>query len=208
VHLRSEVAIVCGLARATLGAKWAAELPDDYDRIRDAIANVVPGFADFNARVRAPGGGGGGGGAVDNPARRRIFATATGKARFTVQALPRIDLGPGQLLLTTVRSHDQFNTTVYGADDRYRGVYGHRRVVFLHADDIAALGLQAGQRVTLTSHFQGRTRSAPDWVVVPYDVPRRTAVAYFPEANVLVPADSFADGSRTPTSKSVVVTIG
>jgi molybdopterin-dependent oxidoreductase alpha subunit len=204
-HLLSETAIVCKMARAVLGSRSRVDwegFAESYDTIRDAIARVIPGFHDFNQRVRAPGGF-----VLPNTARERQFETGTGKACFTVNTIPRIELLPGQLLLTTIRTHDQFNTTIYGMDDRYRGIYGHRRVILLHPDDMRELGVTQGQRVTVTSHFRGETRTAPDFVVVPYDIPRRCAATYFPEANVLVPLDSYADRSRTPTSKSVVVTL-
>jgi anaerobic selenocysteine-containing dehydrogenase len=163
---------------------------------------VVLGCADYNARVRQPGGF-----PLPNAAREGRYVTATGKARFTVHPLPRHQLEPGQLLMTTIRSHDQFNTTVYGLDDRYRGVRGGRRVVLLNEADIAALGLAPGQVVDLHSHHAGETRTARRFAVVPYPIPRGCAATYFPEANVLVPLGSHAEKSRTPTSKSVVMTI-
>ncbi|HEU4628709.1 MAG TPA: FdhF/YdeP family oxidoreductase [Gemmatimonadaceae bacterium] len=204
-ELRSEPAIVAGLARATLGARstvdWAW-LAADYDRIRDAIERVVPGFARYNERVRQPGGF-----ALPNAARERDFRTPAGRAVFTVHPLPRATLAPGQLLLTTVRSHDQFNTTVYAPHDRYRGIHGGRRVLFLNAEDMRERGLAAGDAVDVTSHHDGQCRVARRFRAVPYDIPRGCAAAYFPEANVLVPVGSVAEGSDTPTSKSVVVTV-
>ncbi|HWE39430.1 MAG TPA: FdhF/YdeP family oxidoreductase [Isosphaeraceae bacterium] len=204
-HLLSEPAIVAKLARATLSpddpTDWEG-LVADYDRIRDRIEAVIPGFDDFNRRVRAPGGF-----LLPNSARDRDFPALGGRARFTVQAIPRHDLAPGELLLMTIRSHDQYNTTVYGLDDRYRGVYKARRVVFLHPDDIAALGLADHPLVDLVSTYAGVRRVAPRFAVVPYDIPRRCAAAYFPEANVLVPVDHFADASLTPASKSIVITV-
>jgi molybdopterin-dependent oxidoreductase alpha subunit len=202
-HLLSEPAIVAGLGRAC-GLKsvpWEA-LVEDYDRIREHIAAVIPGFQDFNARVRRPGGF-----ALPNAARERRFQTATGKARFTVHPLPRHELEPGQLLMMTIRSHDQFNTTIYGLDDRYRGVSGGRRVVFLNEEDLRELGLRAGLIVDLHSHHQGQTRTAERFKVVPFAIPRRCAATYFPEANVLVPLESLAEKSRTPASKSVVISV-
>lgn len=163
---------------------------------------MVPGFDDFNRRVRTAGGF-----VLTNPVRERRFPTASGKARFTVHPLPRTQLRPGELLMMTIRSHDQYNTTVYGLDDRYRGVRGTRRVVLLHPDDIVALGLAAGGAVDLHSDFEGERRTARNFFVVPYPIPRRCAATYFPEANVLVPLGSFADKSRTPASKSVVITV-
>ncbi|MGH7819138.1 MAG: FdhF/YdeP family oxidoreductase, partial [Candidatus Binatia bacterium] len=204
-HLRSEPAIVAGLACAVLGEdssipwEWLVE---DYDRIRDRIARVIPGFEDFNRRVREPGGF-----RLPNAARERRFDTPSGKARFTVTPLPDTSLEPGQLWMMTVRSHDQFNTTVYSPNDRYRGVSGDRRVVFLHPDDVAERGLAAGQAVDLTSHFGEEVRVARGFRVVPYDVPRGSAVTYFPEANPLVAVQSVADESNTPTYKSVRITV-
>lgn len=203
-ELRSEPAIVCDLARAVLGEAsgipWA-ELAGDYDRTREAIEACLPGFADYNRRVRE------GGFYLPNGARERVFKTADGKAGFTVHPLPEDPLGPGQFLMMTVRSHDQYNTTIYGLDDRYRGIKQGRRVVFLAREDVAELGLSAGQKVDLTSHFQGETRLAREFVVVPYDMPRRSAATYFPEANVLVPIGHYADRSHTPASKSVVISL-
>jgi molybdopterin-dependent oxidoreductase alpha subunit len=203
--LKSEPAIVAGLARATVGARsrvpWE-DLVADYDRIRDRIARVVPGCEDMNRRVREPDGF-----VLPSGAQTRDSETPAGRAHFTVHPLPRIDLEPGQLLMTTIRSHDQFNTTVYGLDDRYRGVEGNRRVIFLHPDDLAKLGLRAGQLVDVTSHFDGATRRVDGFRATPYDLPRGCAATYFPEANPLVPVESFADGSRTPTYKSVVIRV-
>ena len=203
--LRSEPAIVCGIALATLGGKvrvpWG-ELSKDYRKIRVLISQVVPGFEDYEERLQAPGGF-----VLENAARDRRWKTAEGLARLTVHAIPPRTLPAGQLWLMTVRSHDQFNTTIYDVDDRYRGIYGHRRVILIHPDELASRGLVSGQAVTVTSHFRGETRTAPGFVVLPYDAPRGAAVAYFPEANVLVPIGSVADKSRTPTSKSIAITI-
>lgn len=204
-HLRSEPAIVAGLAAAVLGPKapvdWLA-LAADYDRIREHIARVVPGFEDFNRRIRQ------GPFYLPNaPRDRREFRTPSGRAVFTVHPLPPDELPAGQFLMMTIRTHDQFNTTIYGLDDRYRGVFNGRRVVFLNPADIAELGLVAGQLVDLTSHFRGEARTAPSFMVAPYDIPRRCAATYFPEANVLVPIDSVAEVSNTPASKSVPITL-
>jgi anaerobic selenocysteine-containing dehydrogenase len=202
--LRSEVAIVAGLARALLDRSvvhWE-RLAGDYDLIRDLIARVVPGFEDYNVRVRSPGGF-----RLPNPARDRSFPTATGKAMFTVQPLPDLDLPAGRLRMMTIRSHDQYNTTIYGLDDRYRGVRGERRVVFVHPEDIGELGLAEGQRVDLVSEHGDRERIARQFILVPFDIPRGCAATYFPEANVLVPLESRAAKSNTPASKSVVIRI-
>src|SRR5690606_22097164 len=204
-HLRSEPDIVAGLARAVLGDRSQTDwqgLVEDYDRIRERIARVVPGFQDFNRRVREPGGF-----YLPNGPREGRFTTPDSKARFTVHPLPRIELGPGQLLMMTIRSHDQYNTTLYGLDDRYRGIRNGRRVVMLNPEDMRELGLKEGQVVDLTSHFRGEERVARSFRVVPYRIPRRCAATYFPETNVLVPIDNYAEKSRTPASKSVVISV-
>jgi molybdopterin-dependent oxidoreductase alpha subunit len=204
-HLLSEPALVARLARAVLGPSdalpWEA-LVEDYDRVRDLIARTIPGFTDFNRRVRERGGF-----ALPNGPREGRFTTKSGKGHFTVHELPRLALEPGQLLMMTIRTHDQYNTTVYGLDDRYRGIHDGRRVVLLNAEDMKELGVRAGQEVDLTSHFEGQRRVARKFVVVAYDIPRRCAATYFPEANVLVPLGSVAEKSRTPTSKSVVISL-
>jgi len=204
-HLLSEPAIVARLARAVLGGRGGVRwewLVEDYDRIRDLIERVIPGFDDYNRRVREPEGF-----YLPNAAREGVFRTSTGRANFTAHALPRHDLAPGQFLMMTLRSHDQFNTTIYGLDDRYRGVYGERRVVFLNPEDVAEQNLSAGQAVDLVSHFEGEERVARRFLVVPYQIPRRCAATYFPEANVLVPVGHVAEKSNTPASKSVVVSL-
>ncbi|MBC8136104.1 MAG: FdhF/YdeP family oxidoreductase, partial [Fibrella sp.] len=203
-ELLSEPAIVARLAGATLGDRTRTDwkgFRTNYDRIRDTVSRVIPGFDDYNRRVREPGGF-----YLPNAPREGTFNTFSGKAHFTVHPLPRHDLQPGQFLLMTLRSHDQFNTTVYGLDDRYRGVYGGRRVVFLNPDDIREAGLAPEQWVDITSHFDGEIRTAHRFKVVSYDLPRRNVAAYFPEANVLVPLNQKADRSNTPAYKSLVVT--
>jgi molybdopterin-dependent oxidoreductase alpha subunit len=204
-ELLSEPAIVARLARATLGEQskvdWEAMVAD-YDLIREAIEKVIPGFENYNLRVREPGGF-----YLPNAARDGEFMTATGKANFTVHEIPRHSLAPGQFLMMTIRSHDQFNTTIYGLDDRYRGILNERRVVMLNPEDINEAGLAAGQVVDLTSHFEGEERHARRFIVVPYSIPRRSAATYFPEANVLVALRSVAEKSNTPASKSVVISI-
>ncbi|CCH55615.1 formate dehydrogenase, alpha subunit [Fibrisoma limi BUZ 3] len=204
-QLLSEPAIVAGVAKATLAGKstvdWDA-LVSNYDHIRNLIEQTVEGFEQYNERVRQPGGF-----YLPNGPRKRTFTTSDGKAHFSVNTPIGHDLRPGELLLMTVRSHDQFNTTVYGNDDRYRGIYGERRVVFLNADDIADRGLSAGQVIDLHSHYDNQQRTAHRFIIVPYKIPRGCAAAYFPETNVLVPIDSIADKSHTPTSKSIVITV-
>jgi molybdopterin-dependent oxidoreductase alpha subunit len=205
--LRSEPVIIARLALATLGdrsgVKWM-ELIEDYDRVRELIARVVPGCEDLNRRVRQRGGF-----YLPNAARDNDYKTKSGKATFTVSALEPVHLEPGRFLLTTLRSHDQYNTTIYGLDDRYRGIFNGRRVVLLNADDMAEHGWKAGDLLDITSHYYSNgkeeLRRAPRFVAVPYEIPRRCAATYFPEANVLVPIDSVALRSNTPTSKAIVV---
>ncbi|MCW2882669.1 MAG: putative dehydrogenase [Sphaerisporangium sp.] len=206
--LLSEVAIVCRLARKTFDPSehpgpdipWES-FEADYDAIRDRIDRVVPGFGDFNARVRVPGGF-----ALFNaPRDERRFPTETGKANFTVNALEVLRVPAGRLLLQTVRSHDQYNTTIYGLDDRYRGVHSGRRVVFVNPDDLTERGMADGEIVDLISEWPDGERKAEGFRVIAYPTARGCCAAYFPETNVLVPLDSVADTSNTPTSKSVVV---
>jgi molybdopterin-dependent oxidoreductase alpha subunit len=204
-QLLSEPQIVARVARATLGDRTTVnweELVKDYDQIRALIERVVPGFEDYKIRVREPAGF-----YLPNSARARVFNTASGKAVFTIHELPDHDLKRDQFLMMTIRSHDQFNTSVYSLNDRYRGIHNGRRVVFLNKDDIRLAGLHPQQVVDLVSHFEGEQRVAHRFVVVPYDIPRRCAATYFPEANVLVPVRSVAEKSNTPTSKSVVISI-
>jgi molybdopterin-dependent oxidoreductase alpha subunit len=204
-NLRSEPAIVAGLARATLGARapvdWD-ELAGNYDLIRDHIERVVPGFTSFNERIKQgpfylPNG----------PRDERRFDTATQRANFTVHSLPAEKLRADQFVMMTIRTHDQFNTTIYGLDDRYRGIFNGRRVIFMNGQDMVAHNLVQGQIVDLTSHFNGVERVAPRFMVAPYDIPRGCTATYFPETNVLVPIDSVAEISNTPTSKFVVITV-
>jgi molybdopterin-dependent oxidoreductase alpha subunit len=202
--LRSEVAIVCGLAAATLPGStvpWATYAAD-YRAIREEIAAVVPGFADYETRVAR-----GAGFTLPHPPRdRRHFPTPDGRARLVVNELRVTEVPPGRLLLQTVRSHDQYNTTIYGLDDRYRGVHNGRRVVFVNPADLAELGIPEGSTVDLVSEWtDGSTRRAAAFRAVGYPTPKGCAAAYFPEANVLVPLDATAEGSNTPTSKSIIV---
>lgn len=203
--LKSEVAIIAGLAKATLGTRVAADwdgLAGNYDGIRDHIERVVPGFEQFNDRVRKAGGF-----SLPIPAKDRVFNTASGRAEFSVTPITPWHLKRGEFLLMTVRTHDQFNTVVYGMDDRYRGIKNDRFVVFINADDMRDAGFVEGQKVDLTSHFAGRERSVQGFSLVGYDIPRGCLAAYFPETNPLVALESVADGSNTPASKSIVVTL-
>jgi molybdopterin-dependent oxidoreductase alpha subunit len=202
-ELLSEIAIVCRLARAVLGAgePWD-RFESDYREVRTAIAAVVPGFSGYEEKVGQPGGFTLPHGARDS----RTFVTATERARFTVNNLAVLRIPPGRLLLQTMRSHDQYNTTIYGLDDRYRGIYGGRRVVLVNPADLDALGVPDGSTVDICSEWpDGRSRRATAFRVVGYPIARGCAGAYFPEANVLVPLDSTADGSNTPTSKQVII---
>jgi molybdopterin-dependent oxidoreductase alpha subunit len=204
-HLRSEVAIACGMAAATLKGRttvnWQS-LPDNYDVIRDHIEHVVPGFTLYNQKVREPGGF-----YLPNAPRDGIFKTKSARAKFYVHPISEFDLSGGKLLLTTIRSHDQFNTTIYSENDRYRGISHGRRVVFLNEQDIRERGLQKGQWVDLISHFEGEQRRAQRFKVTPYEIPVGCAAAYYPETNVLVPIRYVADESNQPASKSLVITI-
>ncbi len=204
-HLKSEVDIICSLAIATLGDRHGIpwdEFRSDYTEIRHRIARVVPGCAAYDEKVSRPGGF-----VLPHPPRdSRTFTTEVGKAMFTTSPTDVLHVPEGRLLLQTMRSHDQFNTTIYGLDDRYRGIKGGRRVVLVHPDDIAALGLLDGSMVDLVSEWSdGSERRAPEFRVVPYDQPRGCAAAYYPETNPLIPLGSTAIGSNCPTSKSVIV---
>jgi molybdopterin-dependent oxidoreductase alpha subunit len=204
-HLRSEPAIVAGLAKAVLGAHSKIDwdgMAANYDHIRDAIEHVIPGFEDYNRRVRQPEGF-----YLPNGAREGKFNTPSGKAHFTVNEVPAHELEKDQYIMMTVRSHDQYNTTIYGLDDRYRGIYSERRVVLMNRDDMARDGLEKGQVVDLVGEYKGERRIAHKFIALPYKIPPRCVATYFPEANVLVPIDSYARGSRTPASKSVTIRI-
>ena len=205
-HLRSEVAIVTALAEATLGDRydidWRA-MRDDYRQIRRHIARAVPGCDSYEVNVSRPGGF-----VMEHPPRdQRRFPTKSGRAEFTVSTIEALQVPPGHLILQTIRSHDQFNTTIYGFSDRYRGIEGGRRVVFVNRRDIEELGFTDGDVVDLVTHWEGddHIRRAPDFRIVAYQTPRGSAAAYYPETNPLVPLDSTALGSNTPTSKSVII---
>ena len=212
-NLLSETEIVVRMAEATLPQsvvrwRWYQE---DYGRIRDAIESVYDAFYDFNARLQVPGGF-----RLRNAASEREWNTPSTLANFMTHEIPT-DLpihrarrihGDKVFTLMTFRSHDQYNTTIYGHDDRYRGVYGERRVAFMNPEDIAMLGLTAGQRVDFESVWHdGIERRAEGFLLVPYAIPRGGVASYYPETNALVPLDSFADKARTPTSKSIPVLV-
>ena len=207
-HLRSEVAIVCDLAARTVGSEvvdWAA-LAADYDRIRDLIEQVVPGFEDVNERVRQPGGFT----LPNGPRDDRSFATATGRARLTVNHFQPVEVPPGRLLLQTIRSHDQYNTTIYGLDDRYRGIHHGRRVLLVAADDLVALGFADGDVVDIVSEWSRRARALGPRAAsasVAYPTPHRGDLRrLLPRGQrARAPRRSTADGSRTRPPKAVVV---
>jgi anaerobic selenocysteine-containing dehydrogenase len=204
-HLLSETAIVAGLAEAALKGRttvpWA-DFSKDYDLIRESVSRVIPHFEDFNTRVRQPGGF-----HLYSSARRRIWDTASGRAEFSAAPVSAFTPQPGRFVLQTLRSHDQFNTTIYGLNDRYRGIGHGRRVIFVNPRDLKKLGIRPMQPVDITSHWSDGTRVAPGFLAVPYEMPSGNCAAYFPEANVLIPLGSHADISGTPTSKSIEVTL-
>ena len=205
-ELMSEPAIVAALAQATLGATvgidWS-EFVRNYDSIRERIAAVIPGFENLNSRIRQPSGF-----ILPNAVRDlREFRTASKKALFTAHPIPHLNVEAGQFIMTTIRSHDQYNTTIYGLEDRYRGIHNGRRVVLMNADDMAAQKLSEGDAVDIVSHHLGKQRRAKNFRIVLYEIPRGCLATYFPEANVLVPIDSVAKTSHTPTSKSIIVSL-
>ncbi len=205
-HLLSEPAIVCHLAKAVLKDKskvnWDKYL-QQYDHIRNDIEKTIPGFEQYNKRVRQPGGF-----YLPNANRKGMFDTDSRKAHFTISNIETTLLKSDELLMMTIRSHDQFNTTIYGLDDRYRGIYNERRIILMNQADIAARNLQDGDVVNIYNHTGGIERVAHTFIVVAYPIPAGCAATYFPETNVLVPITSVADKSNTPVSKSVVITVG
>ncbi len=175
----------------------------DHDSVREVISRCVPGFENYNEKSRLEGGFYLPNGPRDGPDWR----TESGRAQFHCNELPEREIVEGRFILMTVRSHDQYNTTIYGMDDRYRGIYNARRIVMMNVEDMSNLGLEIGDLVDITSHWGGREIKSEKWKVVPYDIPRGNLCAYFPEANVLVPLESTAEGSNTPTSKWIEVSI-
>lgn len=204
-QLKSEPAIIAGIAKATLKDKSTADwnhLIEDYDHVRDAIEAVIPGFDNYNERVRERGGF-----YLPNSAREQKFTTQSGKAHFTLNKVPQTALKNDEYIMMTIRSHDQFNTTIYGLDDRYRGIYNGRRIVMMNEKDIKSANLKQGDMVNLVGTYQGQERRAPSFMVVAYPIPERCVATYFPEANVLVPIDSYEKTSKTPASKKVIIQI-
>ena len=206
--LRSEPAIVVGIASAlearlsNTGIQWD-EFSEDYGMIRDLIESIVPGFESYNDRIKQEAGF-----YLPNPPRDgRTFNTDTGRANFRVHPITCAFAPPGQFIMMTIRSHDQYNTTVYGLDDRYRGIKDARRVVLMNGEDMEDAGISQGSMVDISSYFDGTTRDSELWRVVQYDIPRGNVATYFPEANSLIPLGSVAEGSNTPTSKSICVSV-
>ena len=204
-ELLSEVAIVAGVANATLRkstTNWS-ELISNYDLIRTKIEATIPGFKNYNKRVRIKGGF-----YLPNNARESDFTpTKTGKANFSVNKPSEIELEKHQFMMMTIRTHDQYNTTIYGLNDRYRSVLNERRIIFMNENDMKLLHLNKLDVVDLTSHFKNEKREAKGFLAVPYNIPKQCTATYFPEANVLVPLKSKADISNTPASKTVIITI-
>ena len=210
-ELKSEVKIIAGIARETVGSAaldWD-DYADDTAKIRDLIAEVLPLFGAYNDKLHQPGGF-----RLRNTARERIWNTPTARARFAAPPLPeatdwqRVQGRAQSFVLQTLRSHDQYNTTVYGHADRYRGIKGERDVVFVHPQDIRDLGAVAGDRVDLIgAEEDGVERRARGFKLIAYDIPRGCLAGYYPELNVLVPHTSYGAGSYTPTSKSIAVRV-
>jgi molybdopterin-dependent oxidoreductase alpha subunit len=200
-ELRSEAAIVSGIADALFGTDWSSDYGANYRHLRSKIAKVVPGFERFNDRIEE------GGFYAPVPPKQREFRTSSGKAEFGICRIQPLPVSDGQLVLMSVRTHDQFNTVVYDNDDRYRGIRNGRRVVLMNPEDMRIRGLHSQQFVDITSHFQGEQRTVCKFRVIPYDIPLGNAATYFPECNPLVPLGQRARGSQTPASKSVIVSI-
>jgi molybdopterin-dependent oxidoreductase alpha subunit len=205
--LLNENQIVCRLAKATLGDRSVIDwdiYKVNYDAVRDVIAKVIPGCNDYNKKVRQPAGF-----YLPNAPREGKFEDTEfdGKAPFTISKLPEHKLQDDEYMMTSIRSHDQFNTTIYGLDDRYRGVHNERRVIFMNRKDIQKAGFQEGEKVDLFNYHGGRERVARLFVVVPYNIPERNTATYYPETNVLIPIDSVAKKSNTPTSKLIFIKI-
>ncbi|RAJ05875.1 FdhF/YdeP family oxidoreductase [Arenibacter echinorum] len=201
-QMLSEPAIVCQLALATLKnskVDWKKYL-QHYDHIRDSIEECIPGFENYNQRIRQPSGF-----YLPNGARDNSYNTTSGKANFSVSNSEAIVLDEGELLMMTIRSHDQFNTTIYGLNDRYRGIFNERRVILMHPKDIERYQLKERDLVDLYNFHNDTERIAQKFIVLPYNIPEKCCATYFPEANILVPLNSTADKSNTPTSKSVII---
>jgi molybdopterin-dependent oxidoreductase alpha subunit len=204
-NLMSETEIVARIAHAYFGEQSTVDwlqLGKDYNLVREKIAQVFDGFGNYSERAKK------GGFDLPNHTRTADFSKLPGgRAIFSICPLPEHQLEPGEMLLMTIRSHDQFNTTIYGLDDRYRGIYNERRVVMMNPQDMNQMGLHTLEKVDLVSNYAGKTRTAKNFLVVPYNIPKGNLAAYYPETNVLIPIDSYAEKSGTPVSKSVRVRV-
>lgn len=202
-NLKGEPNIVCSLGEKLFPQQlfWT-EWKEDYNEIRNAVEKVIPGFSNFNERVENPGGF-----YLPNHVKDRDFSSTGGTIPFSINSIEQLRIKDDQLILMTIRSHDQFNTTIYGMNDRYRGIYNERRIILLNPEDMKERNIHHEEPVNITSFFNGETRSANLFLAIKYDIPRGCAAAYFPEANVLVPIQSVADQSNTPTSKGIVITV-
>jgi anaerobic selenocysteine-containing dehydrogenase len=204
-QLLSEPVIVCKLARATLGNRSKINWDKyslHYDAIRDDIERTIPGFENYNERVRKPGGF-----YLPNCNREGKFETASAKAQFNISTFTKPELKEDELLMMTIRSHDQFNTTIYGLNDRYRGIFNERRVILMNEKDISSRDMKNGDVVDLHNYHDGIERVAHNFIIVAYPIPEGCTATYYPETNVLVPITSVADKSNTPTSKQVIIKI-
>lgn len=204
-HLKSEPAIIAAVAQATFGnsssVDWA-NMVDNYDTVRNHIEATIPGFEDYNKRVRIPEGF-----YLPNCARDRTFNTPSKKAQFTINPIPRRKVKDGHFIMMTIRTHDQYNTTIYGLDDRYRGIKNERRIALMNKTDMQTLGLSNQDVVHFKSYFNGDTREAKNFKVIEYDIAKGCIGTYFPEANALVHIDNKAKGSNTPASKFIEVEV-
>lgn len=204
-ELLSEPVIVSRLAKATLGNRsridWE-KYSQNYDAIREDIERVIPGFENYNERVRKPGGF-----YLPNCNRVGRFDTLSEKAQFSISTFKALPMKEGELMMMTIRSHDQFNTTIYGLNDRYRGIYNERRVIMMNSNDINKRDLKNGDVVDLFNYNDGIERAAHKFIIVEYPIPENCAAAYFPETNVLVPVTCVADKSNTPASKQVIIKV-
>lgn len=200
LSLQSEPEIIGRIGDRTFGDDFWMPMVDDYGVVRDHIAATIPGFENYNARIEKPGGF-----YLPNGPRERVFKTDTGRAKLTINETNTIELPEDHFLLQTVRSHDQFNSTIYGLDDRYRGIHNGRRVVFVSPEDCRQRGLRDGDLVDIVSSWDDGERRAPNFRVVEYSTAKDCVAVYFPEGNVLVPMESVAKGSNTPAYKSVIV---
>ena len=204
MNLRSEPWIVASLASVTLddNRNWM-DLVNDYDKIRSLMSKALAGFENYNERVRSENGF-----ALPNPPRdSRSFNTPDKKAHFITHQLPDVEIDEDKYVMMTIRSHDQYNTTIYDLHDRYRGIHGNRRIILMNANDMVDRGWKTRHIVDIVSHFNSEERRSDGWQVVAYDIPRGNIATYFPEANVLVPLDSTAHKSNTPTSKWIVCSL-